>query len=120
MMQNIPLSECISFLSGGVDSSYLLAMSGVKRVCCIGYDDEQCSETGPASFAAARLGAQFNELRVTSDDYFAAIPGFLKSTGLPLADTASLAFSIGYKRLSARARLILSGMILYSVAEGDR
>ena len=66
-----------SFLSGGVDSSYMLAMSGVKRAYGVGYAEEASSEAAVASETAEFLGAEFCEVRVTSDQFFEAIPGRL-------------------------------------------
>ena len=43
--ENVDFRSASSFLSGGVDSSYLLAVSGVSRAVGIGYPGENASET---------------------------------------------------------------------------
>lgn len=43
--QNFDLSKCASFLSGGVDSSYLLAMSGIKNAYSMDFEEGSISES---------------------------------------------------------------------------
>lgn len=45
-----------SFLSGGVDSSYVLAMSDVETTDSCGYDEERFDESGLAKQTADILG----------------------------------------------------------------
>ena len=57
--ENVDFRSACSFLSGGVDSSYLLAVSGVSRAVGIGYRGENASETFLAAQTAKALGAGF-------------------------------------------------------------
>lgn len=107
--ENFDCSECRSFLSSGVDSSYLLAASGVKNACCIGYSEEMYSEIKNASDTARRLGAQLQELRVTEEEYFTALPDFFRRVEQPLSDASAPVFSIGCGRLASETRLCMSG-----------
>ena len=107
--ENFDDPTCRSFLSSGVDSSYMLALSGIKDACGIGFDEEQYSEAKTAAETAGLFGARFQEIRITAEDYFAKIPGFLRSMELPLADTAAVAFSIGCASVAGQTRLCMSG-----------
>ena len=57
-----------SFLSGGVDSSYVLAMSDVKVTDSCGYDDERFDESGLAKQTADILGCENNRCLITPED----------------------------------------------------
>lgn len=98
-----------SFLSGGVDSSYMLAMSGVKRAYGVGYAEEASSEAAVASATAEFLGAEFCEVRVTSEQFFEAIPRVVRAAGLPLADASTVALLLGSEEVARHAACCLSG-----------
>ena len=93
------LTEAGSFLSGGVDSSYLLALSNVRKAFGIGYCEDAYSEAGPARATARRLGAEFSEIRITADDFFRELPEVIKTWGLPVADPSAAVFAMGCSRL---------------------
>ena len=103
------VSRCRAFLSGGVDSSYLLAASGVKNAVNIGFGPGEFSETGDAAATARLLGAELREIHIAPTDYFSAIPWFVRNTELPLADTAAVAFAIGCNEISCESGSCLSG-----------
>ena len=98
-----------SFLSSGVDSSYLLALSGARRAFGIGYDEEGCSEALEAAETARGLGAEFVEARVTSDMFFDAIPRVVRSAGLPLADASTVALLLGCEEAVRAGSYCISG-----------
>ena len=101
--------QCRSFLSGGVDSSYLLASSGVSEAIGIGFGEAGFSETPDACAAADGIGARFREIRISAEQYFEAIPRFLRSLELPLADPAAPAFALGCEQAAGEAGPCLSG-----------
>ena len=98
-----------SFLSSGVDSSYLLALSGARHACGIGYGEENRSEAREASETAECLGSEFTEARVTSDMFFDAIPRVVQSAGLPLADASTVALLLGCEQIARDGACCLSG-----------
>ena len=98
-----------SFLSGGVDSSYLVALSGAKRACGIGYDEEASSEAKAAAATAEYLGVEFAEVRITPDRFFEAVPRVMRSAGLPLADASTVALLIGCEEVVRDSPYCLSG-----------
>ena len=107
--ENYAVSDCVSFLSGGVDSSWLLACSGVKHTCGIGYEEAEISESGQAKETAERFSADFTELTIRPEVFFDAIPAVVKNLGLPLADASAVAFALGCQETAKRTAVCLSG-----------
>ena len=98
-----------SFLSGGVDSSYVLAMSDAKTADTIGYDDERFDESPLAKQTADGLGVTLNRLRVTPEDYFAIVPWVMENMEQPLADASAIAFALGCRATAQHTKLCYSG-----------
>ena len=98
-----------SFLSGGVDSSYLLALSGARRAYGIGYIEEASSEAKEAAATARYLNAEFTEVKVTSNQFFEAVPRAIRSAGLPLADASTIALLLGCEEVARNGSSCLSG-----------
>ena len=102
-------SRGVSFLSGGMDSSYLLAASSVRRAVGIGYEDSGFSETPLASSMASELGAGFLEVTVSAEQYFEVLPCLLRNLELPLADASAPAFALGCEQIKGKYCPCLSG-----------
>ena len=80
-----------SFLSGGVDSSYVLAVSDAPACNSCGYDDSRLDESGLARETADILGRKFNRCLITPEQYFAAVPYVMYSMEQPLGDASAVA-----------------------------
>lgn len=104
-----PSETAESFLSGGVDSSYVLAMSDAKTADTVGYDDERFDESPLAKATADYLGVTLNRCRITPEEYFAIVPWVMENMELPLADASAIAFSIGCRATAEHTRLCYSG-----------
>ena len=98
-----------SFLSGGVDSSYVLAMSDVNSCNSCGYDDSRLDESGMASETAKILNKQFNRCVITPEEYFKAIPYVMYNMEQPLADASAVAFAIGCRETAKHTKICYSG-----------
>lgn len=98
-----------SFLSGGVDSSYLLALSGLSSACSIGYADNAYDESRLAQHTAELLERNFRKRMVTKELYFDTIPKVVSALGLPLADVSSIVFYLGCEDVASRTSLCFSG-----------
>ena len=98
-----------SFLSGGVDSSYVLAMSDAKVCDSCGYDDERFDESPLAKKTAELLGREFSRARITPDMYFDAVPYVMYNMEQPLGDASAIVFAIGCKETAKHAKLCYSG-----------
>ena len=106
---NMDYSEGVSFLSGGVDSSYLLASSGIKTACGVGFTDGSTDELPLAKATADRLGATFHPLRISGADFLDIIPRFVRQIELPLSDASSICFFAGCEYAAKRASFAYSG-----------
>lgn len=98
-----------SFLSGGVDSSYVLAMSKADAADACGYEDERLDESVLAGKTAELLNVKFNRRIVEPDEYFAAVPYVMENMELPLADASAIVFAIGCKTVAEHAKICYSG-----------
>ncbi len=98
-----------SFLSGGVDSSYVLAVSDAKNADTVGYDDERFDESPLAKVTADYLGVNLNRCRVTPEEYFKIVPWVMENMEQPLGDASAIAFALGCKATAAHTKLCYSG-----------
>ena len=103
----LPYKE--SFLSGGVDSSYLLAASDAQAANTVGYEEEGYDESELARATAETLGKGFNVKMITPEEYFERIPEVIDKMGQPLGDASAVAFSIGCKAVREHADVVYSG-----------
>ncbi len=98
-----------SFLSGGVDSSYVLAMSDAQVTGSCGYDDERFDESGLAKKTADLLGRENNRCLITPEEYFDVVPYVMYNMEQPLADASAIAFAIACKSTAEHTKLCYSG-----------
>ncbi len=98
-----------SFLSGGVDSSYVLAVSDADTANSCGYDDSRLDESGLASETAKILGRKFNRCVITPKDYFAAVPYVMYNMEQPLGDASAIAFALGCVATAKGTKICYSG-----------
>ena len=103
----LPYKE--SFLSGGVDSSYLLAASDAAAANTVGYEEEGFDESALARRTAEILGKGFNVKMISPEEYFERIPTVIDKMGQPLGDASAVAFSIGCKAVREHAKVVYSG-----------
>lgn len=104
-----PEETAESFLSGGVDSSYVLAVSDAKEADTIGYDDERFDESPMAQATADYLGVKLNRRRVTPEEYFAIVPWVMENMEQPLGDASAIVFALGCKSTVQHTKLCYSG-----------
>ena len=98
-----------SFLSGGVDSSYIMAKSQAKTGYCVAYEDQQASEEEDARATAQFLGRGFEGISVSPNDFFGDIDEFLLAYEQPSADPAGLALFSACKKVARKSTLCFSG-----------
>lgn len=98
-----------SFLSGGVDSSYVLAMSDVKHTNSCGYEDERFDEAALAKKTADILGRENFKCLVTPEDYFNIVPSVMYNMEQPLGDASAIAFAIACRETAKNTKLCYSG-----------
>ena len=98
-----------SFLSGGVDSSYVLAVSAAPACNSCGYDDSRLDESGLARETADILGRKFNRCLITPEQYFAAVPYVMYNMEQPLGDASAIAFALGCIATAKGTKICYSG-----------
>lgn len=98
-----------AFLSGGVDSSYVLAMSDAKNANSCGYDDERFDESGLAAETARLLGRNMSRCLVTPEEYFNIVPYVMYNMEQPLGDASAIAFALGCIATAKHTKLCYSG-----------
>ena len=91
MVADVPLG---AFLSGGVDSSIVVALmrrasTRPVRTFSIGFGDPAFDETGYAERVAAQLGTEHHTFRVEPDTW-ATLPALAEQFDEPFADSSSL------------------------------
>ncbi len=101
-------NSCV-FLSGGIDSSYLLAASGAPQAAGIGFAESGFNEASTARTTAEQAGVRFHEMRISAGQFFEIIPRFLRNLELPLADPCAPAIALGCEMASEKAGPFLSG-----------
>ena len=105
----LPEETAESFLSGGVDSSYVLAMSDAQMTDSCGYDDERFDESPLAEKTAKLLGRGFSRCLITPQMYFDAVPYVMKNMEQPLGDASAIVFAIACKETAKHTKLCYSG-----------
>lgn len=98
-----------SFLSGGVDSSYVLAMSDAQMTDSCGYDEARFDESGLALRTAEILGRANSRCRITPEEYFAIVPYVMYHMEQPLGDASAIAFAIACRATAEHTKLCYSG-----------
>ncbi|MBQ9062699.1 MAG: asparagine synthase (glutamine-hydrolyzing) [Eubacterium sp.] len=104
-----PEEDAWSFLSGGVDSSYVLAMSDVKMTGSCGYEEPRFDESPLAAETARILGRENTRCLVTPEDYFEIVPFVMENMEQPLADASAIAFAIACRETAKETKICYSG-----------
>lgn len=98
-----------SFLSGGVDSSYVLAMSDAETADACGYEGERFDESKLAQKTGDILGRKTFRRLITPEEYFAAVPYVMENMEQPLGDASAIVFAIGCKAAAEHTKICYSG-----------
>ena len=98
-----------SFLSGGVDSSYVLAMSDAETADTCGYEEERFDESVLAVETAKLLGKNIERSVSTPEQYFAIVPYVMYNMEQPLGDASAIVFALGCQATAKHTKLCYSG-----------
>lgn len=98
-----------AFLSGGVDSSYVVAVSDVKMTDSCGYEEERFDESGLAKQTADLLHRENSRCLITPEMYFDIVPYVMYEMEQPLADASAIAFAIACKETAKHTKICYSG-----------
>ena len=101
--------EVGSFLSSGVDSSYMAALAGVDKTFTVGFANKQYDETDYAREFSAHIGVKNHAYRITPEEYWANLGRIQYHMDEPLADAASVALYFVNREAARQVKVCLSG-----------
>ncbi len=101
--------EVGSFLSSGIDSSYLVSMARPDKTYTIGYENKQYSEIDYAKDLTGRLGITNISSKIQKSDYMKALEDVYYHLDEPTTDACCIAVYFLSKLASQDVKVVLSG-----------
>lgn len=103
-----------AFLSGGIDSSAVVAMmaknsSARIKTFCVTFDDSEFSEAKYAKLVSEKYQTDHTEINLTPDDFLKLLPGALAATDHPSGDGPNT-FVVSKVTKEAGITMALSGL----------
>ncbi len=101
--------EVGSFLSSGVDSSYVAAVFNGDKTFTVGFDYDKYNEISYAKSLSDKIKIDNYSKLVSSEEYWNAIPKILYHMDEPLADPAAIALYFVSQTAAKHVKVALSG-----------
>lgn len=101
--------EVGSFLSSGIDSSYIVSLANPDKTYTVGYDIPKYNEIEYAKDLASRLKIKNKSKKITKEEYLKAIPKIMYYMDEPTSDPATVALYFVSKLASKDVKVVLSG-----------
>lgn len=101
--------EVGSFLSSGIDSSYLVSLARPNKTYTVGYDIPKYDEISYAKDLTDKLGINNTSKKISKEEYFDIIPKIMYHLDEPIADPAAVALYFVAKLASKDVKVVLSG-----------
>ena len=101
--------EVGSFLSSGIDSSYLVALAHPDKTYTVGYDMPQYNEIEYAKDLADKLNINNTSKKITKREYMKIIPKIMYHMDEPTADPSAIALYFVAKLAREDVKVVLSG-----------
>ncbi len=111
LMADVPLGM---FLSGGIDSSAIVAaMSQMVRepikTFSVAFAEREANELGYARMVAQAFGTEHHEIVVSPEQFFDALPALVYQEDEPIAHPSSLPLYFVSKLASEHVKVVLTG-----------
>ena len=101
--------EVGSFLSSGIDSSYLVSLAKPDKTYTVGYDNPKYDEISYAKDLADKLGIENKSKKITKEEYIKNFPKIMYYMDEPLADPSAIALYFVAELASRDVKVVLSG-----------
>ena len=101
--------EVGSFLSSGVDSSFIAASSNVSKTFTVGFDNKNYSEISYAKDLSKKINTVNINKTVTKEEYFKNLSNIMYYMDEPLADPSAVALYFVTSIASENVKVSLSG-----------
>ena len=102
--------EVGSFLSSGVDSSYVAAVADVDKTFTVGFgSDEKYNEIGWAKKFSYAIGKENNSKVITPEEYWGSLSKIQYHMDEPLADPSAVALYFVCNIAAEKVKVVLSG-----------
>ncbi len=101
--------EVGSFLSSGIDSSYLVSLAKPDKTYTVGYDIPRYSEIDYAKDLTDKLGIKNISKKITKQEYMDIIPTIIYHMDEPFSDPAAIALYFVANIASKDVKVVLSG-----------
>lgn len=101
--------EVGSFLSSGIDSSYLVSLAKPDKTYTVGYDDPRYNEIDYAKDLTNALGITNVSKKITKEEWLETIPKFLYHMDEPSSDPSAISLYFVSKLASNDVKVALSG-----------
>lgn len=98
-----------SFLSGGVDSSYIAACLMPDKTFSVGFDYKDFNETNYAAELSGKLGIENYRKMVTADEFFEVLPQIQYHMDEPQSNLSSVPLWFLAQLASEQVTVVLSG-----------
>lgn len=101
--------EVGSFLSSGIDSSYIVSLAKPDKTFTVGYDNPKFDEIKYAEDLSNKLNIKNYSKKITMDEYIEAFPKIQYYMDEPLADPSAIALYFVSEIASKKVKVVLSG-----------
>ena len=101
--------EVGSFLSSGIDSSYIVSLAKPDKTYTVGYENKKYDEINYAKDLAGKLDIKNESKIIKKDEYLDAIPKIMYHLDEPTSDPAAISLYFVAKLASRDLKVVLSG-----------
>ena len=101
--------EIGSFLSSGVDSSYIVSCANVDKTYTVGFANEGFDESEPAEELSKILNKEHHQKFITADMFFEALPSVQYHSDEPHANLSAVPLYYLSQMASQDVKVVLSG-----------